>query len=290
MSRFALGAAFGAAFVTVSAGAVEAGCGEQEAACEIAGGSYHAVLPASGPPKGALVFLHGWGSSGQGSLRLSGMVRTFTEAGYAVIAPNGTPRQGRSGRGWAFHPDFPGVRDEAAFLQDVKADAAARFGVPSEQVLLAGFSIGGSMTSYTACAAPDAFAAYAPVGGGFWRPHPDRCAGPVRVLHTHGWTDGTVPLEGRAVRGADALDPAALVQGDMFEGLQIWRRANQCRNHMPQTRSAEGPFWTRTWTDCAEGSALSFALHPGGHAMPRGWAEMALAWFEAQQDSAAQDG
>lgn len=267
-------------FAVLATGAA-AQCGQSEAACEIANGSYHAVLPQSVEPKGALVFLHGWGSTGQGSLRLSGMVRRFTQAGYAVIAPNGMPRrEGRSGRSWSFHPDWPAERNEVAFLQDVKSDAAARFGFDPEAVLLAGFSIGGSMTSYVACVAPDGFAAYAPVGGGFWRPHPATCAEPVRVLHTHGWMDGTVPLEGRAVRGEDALDPAALVQGDIFAGLEIWRQTNGCRNHMPQSRDVDGPFWTRTWSDCTHGSALSFALHPGGHAMPRGWAEMALAWFE----------
>ena len=265
--------------VTVASSAT-ARCAESADACEIEGGSYHAVLPETGPPKGALMFLHGWGSSGQGSLRLSGMVRTFNAAGYVVIAPNGMPRQGRSGGSWSFHPDWPKARDEIAFLQDVKRDAAARFGFDPDMVLLSGFSIGGSMTSYAACAAPEAFAAYAPVGGGFWRPHPQGCAGPVRVLHTHGWSDGTVPLEGRAVRGADARDPDAVVQGDIFAGLDIWRQTNGCRNHMPQERSTDALFWTRIWTDCTPGSALSFALHPGGHAVPRGWAEMALAWFE----------
>ena len=40
-------------------------------------------------------------------------------------------------------------------------------------------------------------AAYAPVAGSFWRPHPDMeaCAGPVDLLHTHGWRDKTVPLD-----------------------------------------------------------------------------------------------
>jgi polyhydroxybutyrate depolymerase len=272
--------ALSAALWLCMAGLAAAACGTSEDPCTVPGGSYHAVLPEDGPPKGALMFLHGWGGSGAGALRLTGMVWAFTEAGYAVIAPNGVPREGRAGGTWAFHPDWPARRDEVAFLQAVKADAAARFGFDAGHVLLAGFSIGGSMTSYTACAAPQAFAAYAPVGGGFWRPHPEGCAGPVRLLHTHGWADDVVPLEGRAVRGADARDPGAVVQGDIFAGLEIWRQTNDCRNHMPQRRAAEGPFWTRTWTDCAPGSALVFALHPGGHSVPNGWAEMALRWFE----------
>lgn len=266
----------------LGAGSAAARCAAEAGPCETTGGTYHAALPEQMPPKGALVFVHGWGGSGEGALRLTGMVRHFTEAGYAVIAPDGMPRQGRAGRSWSFHPDWPQARDEIAFLQEVKRDAAARFGFDPEAALLAGFSIGGSMTSYLACTAPRAFAAYAPVGGGFWRPHPQGCAGPVRLLHTHGWSDGTVPLEGRAVRGADARAAGAVVQGDIFAALDTWRQTNGCRNHAPQARGTRGAFWTRTWTDCTQGSALTLALHPGGHAVPQGWAEMALAWFEAR--------
>ncbi|MEP4198917.1 MAG: prolyl oligopeptidase family serine peptidase [Aliishimia sp.] len=268
-----------AAAICVVGSSAQAGCGSDEAVCEIEGGSYHAVVP-DGTPKGALVFLHGWGSSGQGSMRMTGMVNRFVDAGYVVIAADGTPREGRSGRGWSFHPDWPAARDEIEFLARVKADGATRFGYDSDNVLLSGFSIGGSMTSYVACFAPDTFAAYAPVAGGMWRPHPQSCEGPVKLLHTHGWNDGTVPLEGRAVRGTNARDPNAVVQGDVFSTLDTWRVANDCVNHMPDRRRSDGAFWTRTWTKCAPDSALSFAMFPGGHAMPRGWATMALEWFE----------
>jgi len=253
-------------------------CGAPDQPCEIEGGTYHAVAP-EGEAIGALMFLHGWGSSGKGSLRMRGMVKTFTEAGYAVITPNGTPRNGRSGGRWLFRPGWPGPRDDFAFLQDVKQDAAARFGFPAERVLLSGFSIGGSMASYTACSFPDAFAAYAPVAGGVWRPHPETCEGPVKVLHTHGWKDAVIPLEGRLLRGS-LQDENPLIQGDAFAAMEIWRTANQCVNHKPDRFAVEDQFWTRGWDRCADGSALDFALHKGGHSIPRGWSQMALAWFE----------
>lgn len=261
---------------------VRATCLPSQDPCTVADGDYHAVAPDHGAPKGALMFLHGWGSSGTGSLRMKGMVRRFTEAGYVVIAPNGTPRVGRNGRRWSFHPDWPAARDELQFLRSVKADAAARFGFDPDRVLLSGFSIGGSMTSYVACATPEAFAAYAPVGGGLWRPHPEECEAPVRLFHTHGWRDGTVPLEGRAVRGENARDPEAFVQGDVFATLDLWRTTNACDNHKPDDIQVIGQYWQRSWTTCAEQSELVFALHPGGHSMPKGWAEMALRWFESQ--------
>ncbi|THH35983.1 polyhydroxybutyrate depolymerase [Aliishimia ponticola] len=257
-------------------------CAAPDNACEVPTGSYFAALP-DGPPKGAVMFLHGFGSSGAGSLSMSGMVRTFTEAGLAVIAPNGTPREGRNGRTWSFHPDRPAARDELPFLASVKKDAATRFGFDPDTVMLSGFSIGGSMVSYVACFQPDLFAAYAPVAGGMWRPQPQDCAGPVRLMHTHGWNDGVVPLEGRTVRGADAYAPDAFVQGDVFHSIALWRETNDCRTHDPDARSADGLLWRRDWSEnCAPGSSLSFVMHPGGHAVPNGWAEMALEWFEAQ--------
>lgn len=257
------------------AGAAQAGC--DPSPCEVAGGTYHVVLP-DGPPKGAVMFLHGWGSSGRGSLKMTGMVETITDRGYVLIAPDGTPRRGRKGRSWAFHPDFDKPRDEQAFLRAVRDDAAARFGFDAGKVVLSGFSLGGSMAAYVACENPEFFAAYAPVGGGLWRPHPETCAGPVRMLHTHGWSDGVVPLEGRILRGAGRDDPGALVQGDIFESFQIWREANGCARNTPARFDVKGRYWRRVW-EC-DGGALELALHPGGHSVPRGWSVMMLDWFE----------
>lgn len=244
------------------------------------GGTYHLRRP-DGAPRGAIMFLHGWGSSGTGSLGNRRWVPQALAAGYAVIAPNGSPREGRPGRRWDFHPDWPKTRDDIAFLTAVRDDAAARFDLDPGRIALGGFSIGGSMTHYLACAAPDTFAAYIPVGGAFWRTHPEGCAGPVRLLHTHGWRDTTVPLEGRVVRGQDANDPAALIQGDVFYAMRLWRRENGCLQLRGDRFETEGVFWRRAWDRCAAGMALELALFDGGHTVPAGWIEMVLPWLDS---------
>lgn len=263
------------------AGLAAADCGPAAGACEIDGGSYHAVVP-SGPAKGAVVFLHGWGGTGEGSLRMREMVETFTRRGYVVIAPDGTPMRGPDRLRWAFRASPTAKRDDQAFLAAVKADGAARFGFDPSRVLLAGFSNGAFMTTYIACRDPDAFAAYAPVGGTFWRIQPEKCAGPVKLLQTHGWSDTTVPLEGRMVRGSDARDPASFVQGDVFAALDLWRTTNGCVRFNPDMSETDGTFWRRVWEACAANSALELAIHPGGHSVPEGWAQMAIDWFEAE--------
>ena len=273
---------FLAAMVAVwMSGAVpsHAGCGDVEAACTVDLGTYHARVP-EGPIQGAILYLHGFGGNGEGALRPKGWVNTALDRGYVLIAPDGLPYAEGRGRGWSFIPGRPKLRDEAAFLQEVRDDAARRFGFPADRVILSGFSIGGSMTSYMACDEPESFAAYAPVAGGFWRPHPTSCSGPVRLLHTHGWTDGTVPLEGRVLRGEDATDPQALMQGDVFYTLRMWREVNACHQLRADRFVTRGTFMRRAWDRCADGSALEFALFPGGHVVPEGWADMMLDWYE----------
>lgn len=251
-------------------------CGGVDAPCEIASGQYRIVMPETDGDGAvpALMFLHGWGGSGQGVLRMGGLVATALARGYAVIAPDGLPRASGRGLSWGFHPRRPGPRDEIAFLQAVRDDAVARHGIDPARVVLGGFSIGGSMTSYVACAAPDAFAAYVPVAGAFWVPVPENCAGPVTLLHTHGWTDPVVPLEGRILRGSG---DGVFAQADVWQAMQVWRAAGGCPPNA-DTHAETGRFLRRDWTRCAAGGRLGFALHAGGHAVPLGWTEMALDW------------
>lgn len=257
------------------AGEASADCGPEAAPCVISGGTYHIALPDGvvGPIP-AILLLHGYGGEGLGTIRNKPMVNLMLDRGYAVIAPDGQPRRTGDGRTWDFHPDRPATRDETAFLLAVADDAAIRFHLARDRMLLAGFSIGGSMTSYVACAQPESFAAYAPVAGSFWRPLPERCSGPVRLLHTHGKADGTVPLEGREIM-------PGFVQGNVFDAMQIWRNANDCAASDEGETRTLGIYTIQDWTRCSSKSSLSFALHDGGHIIPKGWAKMAVDWFEA---------
>jgi polyhydroxybutyrate depolymerase len=270
-----------AAAAALLAGPAQAACGPDPAPCALPGGTYLIELPqGAAAPLPAVMFIHGYSSSGAGTMSNRGMVDALLARGYAVIAPDGAEMPERDGRrSWGFHPDRTGGRDDIAFLAAVRDDAAARFGLDSGRMLLAGFSVGGSMVSYLACAAPDAFPAFAPVSGGFWRPHPEGCEGPVRLLHTHGWTDTTVPLEGRILRQAGD-DGRQVAQGDIFHTMEIWRAANGCTELRADDFITEGAFWRRSWTRCTPGTALELALFPGDHRIPVGWSDMALDWFE----------
>jgi len=243
-------------------------------ACTVPLGEYRIarpVAPAGKPP--ALLFLHGAGGSAENILTRGDIAPEFTSHGYVVIAPEGLIRPEFNSRGWHFHPNRQHARDELAFVRQVLADATTRWGIDRARVLLAGESIGGSVTWYLACKAPMEFAAFAPVAGAFWKPLPEGCLGPAKLLHTHGWGDEIVPLEGRRVR--DIAE-----QGDVFAGLAIWRRANGCARQAPAEIEITQTAWHRSWTGCASGSWLELALHNNGHEVPEFWAAMARAWFE----------
>ncbi|MEL7263029.1 MAG: polyhydroxybutyrate depolymerase, partial [Pseudomonadota bacterium] len=112
-------------------------CGP-EAACEIDGGSYHMIDGGAGT-KGApaLVFFHGHNATGQMIFR-GGIKSEFADAGYVVIAPNGTPIEGRESRRWAGRTG--GARDDVAFVLDVVADARTRASIHPDKIYVAGFS------------------------------------------------------------------------------------------------------------------------------------------------------
>lgn len=259
--------------------AVAEACDPVAAPCrqQMESGVYHVRLPDGAGPHPALIFLHGWGGTGEATMRDTGLVNSVTARGYAFIAPTGQPRSGgRSGASWnsrAISGD--GVRDDVFFIRTVIAHAAASLDVDPDRVLVGGFSGGGMMVWRIACDTPQTAAAYAPVAGLMWRPLPETCAGPAKLLHVHGWADPVVPMEGRSVAGG------AITQGDLFVGLKLLRDAFGCASDQPDETWLRDGYWRRAWTACAPGARLELALHPGGHSVPKGWSDMALDWFEA---------
>lgn len=281
LRRFASAVVVCAAALGAMVHSANAGCGGDPKPCQIAGGDYDLALPSNEDRADeiarfpAVVFLHGHGSSGAAVLRNKALVDGLLSRGYAVIAPTALPRWNGK-RSWNFLPGREG-RDEAQFLSDVVVDAADRTRVDLARVLLAGFSAGAFMVNYLACTHPTDFAAYAPVAGGFWDPIPEDCAGPVRLFHSHGWTDTVVPLEGRALGGP------AFRQGDVFAGLALWRHANGCSFDAPTDQGMKGQALWRRWR-CGAGADIVFSLTANGHVIPRDWASQVLDWFEAETD------
>lgn len=249
-------------------------CGGAETPCETESGGYNVLKPEDGVYRGVVMHLHGGGGTGRGMLK-SGLAGASVDRGYLFIAPNGEHPEARWTKDWSVRARGTSHdRDDLVFLSEVLADAKERFGVGEGPVLLAGFSRGASMVWDVACRDPGFADAYAPVAGAFWDDLPETCEGPVRLFHTHGWGDRTVPLEGRSFLNG------TVVQGDVFASLKILRETNGCGNRQPEESRTDDDFWYRFWTDC-EAGRLDLLLHPGGHGAPRGWAGLVLDWFES---------
>lgn len=236
--------------------------------CAVEDGDYFAALPAGWDGKSPLpmvLYFHGWNSSGTAVLKNRTLVQGFTGRGALLIAPNGRRKT------WAHGGSPSSARDEIVFVDALMADVRERWPLDETRLWVTGFSQGGSMAWDVACYRGDRFSAFFPISGGFWRPHPEACpAGPVNLRHVHGTSDSVVPMAGRPIG-------STWQQGDIEEGMGLWRANNGCQA-APARTEINGAGRCRVWSGCASGKELQLCLHDGGHTRRKGWIDRALDW------------
>lgn len=230
-------------------------CGA-ESDCRL-GERHYRISSADQAGNGAIVFVHGYRGTAEGTMRNMNMRRMVEDMGLALIAVKSLRQD------WAI-PNAPGNIDsdgsaEFTYFEDVLADAETRFGLDRERVMVAGFSAGGMMVWELACKRPGLFAGYLPIAGTFWKGPPESCAAPVNLVHIHGTADRTVPLEGRQIQNTR--------QGSISETLTMYR---DLWGFEPVETVRVGKM------DCAreaseQGATLEFCTHPGGHSFSRNY-------------------
>ncbi len=233
------------------------------------------LLPQGPGPFPAIVYL-------TGSLGLS---RTITEAryfrdmvvseGYALVVPTAldiTYQGGQTGTGWGrrirahSHP-----RDDFDFLKRVLREVELKHRVDLSRLVWAGQSDGGFMIYDIACHRPELGVAFAVHAAGYAGTLPSTCEKPVRFLHTHGTADEIVPFAGRLVTGP------VLQANDLSETLAVMAKSNGCEAK-PEVEDDYFGFERRSWQGCAQGAALDFLVHEGGHSWPLNWMPAVLDW------------
>jgi polyhydroxybutyrate depolymerase len=164
-------------------------------------------LPAR--PQGAplILALHGGGGDPAQFASASGLGRTATAKGYAVVFPAGSSRRGGDrlltwNGGYCCGYAARAAVDDAGFLAAVIADATARFGLDGAQVFLTGMSNGAIMAETFAARNPRLVTAVAGVAGTMDTAR-TRIAGHMPALIIHGTADAMVPFSGGV--GADSL-------------------------------------------------------------------------------------
>lgn len=228
--------------------------------CAVAGGDYRIAMPESADaakPAGAIVFLHGYQGTPEGIMDFAALRETAARLGVALIAP-----RGRDGS-WNLPGVFGLQRDDVAFVSAVVDDALGRFPLDRERIVIAGFSLGGSMSWYMACTQGNRYAGYVPIAGAFWEPYMPDCATPLPELHhVHGRADTTVPLTGRVLSMA--------TQGDVYRSFGLLAEAAACTATLG-SETQDGALACMRQT-CG-GAVQELCLHDGGHSVEPAWIE-----------------
>lgn len=237
----------------------------------VAGGSYVARLPTGWDGIGRLpllVFFHGYRQQGSTVMTISELTSAADRHRVLLVAPDGLEGS------WAHQGSPSSLRNETMFIDTLLADVERRWPIDVGRRWAGGFSQGGSMAWHAACYGGRPFAAFLPVAGAFWRPHPEACpGGPANLLHTHGTADNVVPMTGRPI--GDRFR-----QGDVRAGITFWRTRDGC-DAAPRRVVTEGGLHCEVWSGCVSRREVRLCLHDGGHVVPPGWAETALDWAEA---------
>lgn len=223
--------------------------------CELGDRHYRIAMPDGydgTTPIPVLVFAHGYRGSAQGVMRNESLRRMASEMGVALIAAKSKDDD------WVIpnaprHMDTDGAT-EFDYFAAMLEDAAERFAIDENRIVATGFSAGGMMVWNLACSMSDRFAGFIPISGTFWLEPPDTCAGPVAsIIHIHGTSDRTVPLNGRPIGPTH--------QGDVSAALEMYRDYGKFE---PLAQTSYGDL------DCSEednpaGDTLKFCLFEGGH-------------------------
>lgn len=237
--------------------------------CVIGDRTYRIRMPknaSDSSPVGAIVFAHGYRGSAAGVMRNKSLAKVAEDLGVALIAVDA------GGEDWAL-PNGPHAgetlrTDELAYFDTVLEDVIARFPVDSTRIMASGFSAGAMMVWTLACYRSDSFAGFAPISGTFWAPVPATCTTPpASIVHIHGTSDPTVPLEGRRIQDAR--------QGSVTKALEMYAAFGQFG--APKAVTLPG-LECRMQTN-VDGDILGFCQFQGGHSFSTAYIRQAWAMF-----------
>ncbi|TNV77736.1 hypothetical protein FGO68_gene15540 [Halteria grandinella] len=168
--------------------------------------------PSSGSDFGLLVFLHGFGSSGQESgewwLQLNQL-----NSNYAVITPNGI-KNPQGTRYWSGSDACCDVLDQGVddskYVRKLIQTEIAKGSIDPKKIFVSGHSNGGFMSYHFACENSDLIAGIIVISGqtfldNIYCQGLDKSGNPrkISVLHIHGTADETILYEGGSILGAE---------------------------------------------------------------------------------------
>ncbi|MHC4427100.1 MAG: extracellular catalytic domain type 1 short-chain-length polyhydroxyalkanoate depolymerase [Planctomycetota bacterium] len=212
-------------------------------------------------PVPLLIVLHRLFESGQAMAYMTSFNLIADREGFIVAYPNAL------GGSWdTFGGDF---HDDVRFVLAVIEKVASVHSIDRDRIYVTGASNGGFMTHVLACAAPETFAAVAPVKGLLPAAIAREAATgpPMPILIIHGTKDGLVPYDARSVLGHETLN--------VDDAVAYWAARNGC-NPTPAVEELEdrdpGDRTRVTVERYGGGDApvVLYRVEGGGHTWPGG--------------------
>ncbi len=269
--------------------------------CEIEGHNnraYDLVIPELDPPSGGypvIIALHSAGADRKDVLRTTCPLGEIdsreclhamgANAGYAVVAPDGTVGGLVAGRSWNAGGGVDSWRcvsgnaceknvDDIEYFDALLDDVATRIRVDRDRVFVTGLSNGAAMAHRLACERSESVAAIVPVAGALQFAVSGTCepTRPVGVLQIHGADDPCWKYDGgepECSLGQSGKNHVG-VESSMTRWASILGCAGQPdEDRMPDAVSDGTTIIRRTWPGCGTQLQL-LKVEGGGHTWPSG--------------------
>ena len=205
---------------------------------------------------------HGSGGSGMQQQSSSGYQAVADREGFVIAFPNGIDNA------WNIGPCCTNSRDvdDLGFAKAIVEDISAEGCIDASRVYATGFSMGGGMSHYLACNAPEVFAAVAPAAFDLLIPEEEPCepSRPISVLAFRGTNDTVVPFAGG--QGSSGRVTFLGAQASFAR----WSDIDGCME--PTTADGDCTYYE----NCSGGAVVGLCIKQGGSHAPgdaaTGWA------------------
>ncbi|MEO1026338.1 MAG: PHB depolymerase family esterase [Pseudomonadota bacterium] len=207
---------------------------------------------------------HGGGDNANSMADWSSFPALARREGFVLVIPNGTFNKRNNGGTW--NTDTPWVQgsaerlnvDDVAFFDAMLERIAGQVSIDRSRVFATGMSKGGMMSYHLACHRAEQLRAIAPVAATMTTQTCDP-SGSVDILHLHGSSDATVPLNGG--RGSMTMSRKADYRS-VTSTLTFWADEASCSTTTKQgDRGAE-------YSCSSYCGSISYCVFDGGHSWP----------------------